>query len=602
MSSSRVSLESYLIPLDEIKRATENFSQDRCIGHGGFGAVYKGELSASWQNRTAAVKRLGPNSYQGEHEFRNELQMITRFHHENIIPFIGYCDEGVEMIIVYEFAKNGSLDYHLQNPGRMRCITWIQRLKICLGAAKGLDYLHSGLGDHNRVIHRDVKSANILLDANLVAKVCDFGLSKLGPRNQPDTQLYTKVAGTQFYLDPTYHESRILRKESDVYSFGVVLFEILSGMLVYGERSFGDEQQFLMNNVRRYHQNEPDKLIDPYIRDQINCGSFDTFKEIAYQCISLNLTERPMLDTVIKKLEEALFIQMSEHSASNPADHSMIESLLHKLNSTRPYDQWIATGEISRLTKTNPENRVAFAQAIPLLIDFLRASDSQTQENAVTALLNLSIFEDNKVSIVTSGAVTGIVHVLKEGSMVARENSAAALFSLSVIHEKDFIIASAGAISPLVLLLSEGTERGKRMATNALFNLCITEGNKKKAVRAGVVPMLMELLMEQQGVLKDKAIAILAVLSIQIEGRLAIGIAAALPILVEIIETGSPRNKQNAVVVLVELCLEDRNYLVEAQELGAIEKMMNLLEHGTDRGKVKAIELLEKIKKLEYLR
>ncbi|CAI9269219.1 unnamed protein product [Lactuca saligna] len=127
-------------------------------------------------------------------------------------------------------------------------------------------------------------------------------LSSTKPRNQPDTQLYTKVAGTQIYLDPTYHESRILRKESDVYSFGVVLFEILSGMLVYGERSFGHEQQFLMNNVRRYQQNEPDKLIDPYIRDQINCGSFDTFKEIAYQCISLNLTERPMLDTVIKKI------------------------------------------------------------------------------------------------------------------------------------------------------------------------------------------------------------------------------------------------------------------------------------------------------------
>ncbi|KAL7617910.1 hypothetical protein Lser_V15G03271 [Lactuca serriola] len=291
MSSSWINLENYLIPLYEIKRATENFSEERYIGGGGFGAVYKGQLSERWQCRTAA--------------------MISRFHHENIISFIGYCDEGVEMIIVYEYAMMGSLDHHLQDPNKMRCITWVQRLKICIEAARGLDYLHSGLGEYNRVIHRDVKSANILLDENMVAKICDFGLSKFGPRNQPDTQLYTKVAGTQFYLDPAYHESRILRKESDVYSFGVVLFEIMSGMLVYRERRIGDERQFLMNMVRRYHQNNSDKVIDPHIRDQIKSSSFMTYKEIAYQCISFNLMERPTLCTVITKIEEALINQLN---------------------------------------------------------------------------------------------------------------------------------------------------------------------------------------------------------------------------------------------------------------------------------------------------
>ncbi|KAL4587864.1 hypothetical protein LXL04_000739 [Taraxacum kok-saghyz] len=150
---------------------------------------------------------------------------------------------------VYEYALNGILDHHLQDPKKMSCVTWAQRLEICIGAAKGLHYLHSGRGEKNKVIHRDVKSANILLDGNMVAKICDFGLSKLGTKNQPDTLLYTKVAGTQFYLDPTYHESRILRKESDVYSFGVALFEILSGMLVYREGNIGDERQFLMNTV-----------------------------------------------------------------------------------------------------------------------------------------------------------------------------------------------------------------------------------------------------------------------------------------------------------------------------------------------------------------
>ncbi|XP_023767975.2 myosin-14-like isoform X1 [Lactuca sativa] len=310
MSSSQVNLKNYLIPLEEIKRATENFSQQRCIGGGGFGLVYKGQLSERWQNFIVAIKRLGPDSYQGEHEFRNEVEMISMFHHENIISFIGYCDEEHEMIIVYKYAVHGSLDRHLEDPNKMCHITWTQRLMICRGAARGLDYLHSGLGEHKRVIHRDVKSANVLLDDNFVAKVCDFGLSKFGARNLPNTEVFTKVAGTQFYVDPTYNESRILRKESDVYSFGVVMFEMLSGMLVYSERSIEDDRtEFLMNLVRRYDHNVVDKLIDPHMRDQIDSHSLDMFKEIAYQCISLNFTKRPTMDKVTERIQEALTIQ-----------------------------------------------------------------------------------------------------------------------------------------------------------------------------------------------------------------------------------------------------------------------------------------------------
>ncbi|XP_023739024.1 probable receptor-like protein kinase At5g59700 [Lactuca sativa] len=309
MSSSKGNLENYLIPLEEINLATKNFSLERFIGGGGFGKVYVGELSERWQNRTAAIKRRAPDSYQGEDEFRNELHMILKFKHENIISFIGYCDEADEMIIVYEYATNGSLDHHLQYANKMCDIAWTQRLKICLGAAKGLDYLHSGLGEHTRVIHRDFKSANILLDENLVAKICDFGLSKWGPKNRPITHLNTKVAGTQFYLDPAYHESHILRKESDVYSFGVVLFEMLSGMLVYSERSLGNKAAFLMTLVRQSDEKKVHELVDPHIRHQISSPSFFIIKEVAYQCISLNLKERPSMAIVIGKIEHALDIQ-----------------------------------------------------------------------------------------------------------------------------------------------------------------------------------------------------------------------------------------------------------------------------------------------------
>ncbi|CAI9269402.1 unnamed protein product [Lactuca saligna] len=311
MSSSRLNLENFSIPLEEINLATQNFSPQRCIGGGGFGYVYSGQLSNRWQNRIVAIKRLATDSHQGESEFHTEVEMISSFDHENIISFIGYCDEDNEMIIVYEYAINRSLDYHLQDRQKMRCITWTQRLNICIGAARGINYLHSGRGEHDRVIHRDVKSANILLDHNWVAKICDFGLSKSGPKNQPNTELYTQVAGTQYYLDPTYHESGILRKESDIYSFGVVMFEMLGGMLVYRIRNIGDDMsQSLINLVRRYYENEADMLIDHDIKNQIDRSSFDTFKQIAYQCLSFDPMERPAMKEVIKRLEDALDIQL----------------------------------------------------------------------------------------------------------------------------------------------------------------------------------------------------------------------------------------------------------------------------------------------------
>ncbi|KAJ9558479.1 hypothetical protein OSB04_013093 [Centaurea solstitialis] len=227
MSSSGLNLENFLIPLAEIKRATKNFSSKTQIGAGGFGNVYRGQLSECWQNRMAAIKRLGQDSSQGAVEFHNELKLISTFHHQNIIGFIGYCVEDNEIIIVLEYAINGSIDHYLGQANKNRCLTWAQRLKICLGAASGLNYLHSGLGDDGRVIHRDPKSSNILLDENMEAKVCDFGLSVVCPRNQP--HIKADPAGTYFYVDPYFLQNGLLREESDVYTFGLVLFEMLRG-------------------------------------------------------------------------------------------------------------------------------------------------------------------------------------------------------------------------------------------------------------------------------------------------------------------------------------------------------------------------------------
>ncbi|XP_047313215.1 U-box domain-containing protein 13-like isoform X2 [Impatiens glandulifera] len=287
-------------------------------------------------------------------------------------------------------------------------------------------------------------------------------------------------------------------------------------------------------------------------------------------------------------------------SSTSSPEETNLEVLLRKLSSHSPEDQRSAAGEIRLLAKRNADNRIAIAEAgaIPFLVNLLSTPDSRTQEHAVTALLNLSICEDNKGSIVSSGAVPGIVHVLKKGSMEARENAAATLFSLSVIDDNKVTIGASGAIPPLVTLLSEGTQRGKKDAATALFNLCIFQGNKGKAIRAGVVPTLIRLLTEPQGGMVDEALAILAILSSHPEGKAIIGGAKALPILIDVIKNGSPRNKENSAAVLVHLCGGDQQqYMVEAQELGLMGPLHDLSQNGTDRGKRKAIQLLERINK-----
>ncbi|XP_030524150.1 U-box domain-containing protein 13-like [Rhodamnia argentea] len=286
-------------------------------------------------------------------------------------------------------------------------------------------------------------------------------------------------------------------------------------------------------------------------------------------------------------------------SAFSPADRTKIEVLLRKLNSGIPEEQRSAAGEIRLLAKRNADNRIAIAEAgaIPLLVSVLLTPDSRTQEHAVTALLNLSICENNKGVIVSSGAVPRIVHVLKKGSMEARENAAATLFSLSVVDEYKVTIGGSGAIPPLVALLSEGTQRGKKDAATALFNLCIYQGNKGKAVRASIVPTLMRLLTEPEGTMVDEALAILAILASHSEGKTAIGAAEAVPMLVEFISRGSPRNRENAAAILAHLCSGDQRHVVKAQELGVTGPLTDLAQNGTDRGKRKAAQLLERMRR-----
>jgi len=333
----------------------------------------------------------------------------------------------------------------------------------------------------------------------------------------------------------------------------------------------------------------------------------DTCPKTQQKLPSKSLTPNYVLRSLITQWCEANGIEPPQRSAQlsnapvscTAAEHNNVVELLQKLSSQNLEDQRGAAGMLRQLAKRSAENRACIgdAGAIPVLVSLLSTTDVSTQEHVVTALLNLSIYEENKARIITSGAVPGIVHVLKRGSMEARENSAATLFSLSIVDENKVTIGASGAIPALVLLLSNGSQRGKKDAATALFNLCIYQGNKGKAVRAGLVPILLELLTETESGMVDEALAILAILSGHPEGKAAIGAASAIPVLVRVIRNGSARSKENAAAVMVHLCNgeQQQQHLAEAQEQGIVSLLEELAESGTDRGKRKAIQLLERM-------
>ncbi|PWA61301.1 protein kinase-like domain, Phloem protein 2-like protein [Artemisia annua] len=319
------------IQLEDIKSATNNFDDSKVIGAGGFGKVYKGDLSQSEGKIKVAFKRLDRKYGQGDPEFFKEIMMLSSYKHDNLISLLGYCNEGNEMILIYEYASRGSLDRILD----YATLTWTQRLKICLGAAKGLSFLHDPKGTQQRVLHRDIKSANILLDENLNAKVADFGLSKISPANQPNTFLVTSPAGTHGYCDPLYMDSYQLTKESDVYSFGVVLFEVLCGRVCiqnsngklevfvhfwkkcYEEKKldeiiFPDIKHQLEPSSKCYEEKKLDEIIFPDIKHQLEPSSVKIFVDIAYRCLQKSRERRPTMFDVVEKLKVALELQEQE--------------------------------------------------------------------------------------------------------------------------------------------------------------------------------------------------------------------------------------------------------------------------------------------------
>ncbi|KAM7485439.1 hypothetical protein LguiA_001448 [Lonicera macranthoides] len=312
---------------EEILKATNEFAEERFLGKGGYGRVYKGFVGKEVfedGTTTVAVKRLHPTCVEEVQNFEREVTMLSKLRDPHIVSLLGYCDYSPktyfrELILVYEFMPGGTIAdrlYKKSSDNKLPPLSWEERIKICIGSAKGLDFLHTGIDPVRKIIHCDVKSTNILLNDKLESKVSDFGLSKLTP---PDKSYYStsKQRGTFGYLDPALHKTRRLTTKSDVYSFGVVLLEMLCGRAAMDPDLPRKEQDLTkwakpfikIAGTPTVTENAIWQIVDVSIMNEIKWDCLVVYVKLVKDCLHKDLEKRPTMFDVAAQLRRALSLQ-----------------------------------------------------------------------------------------------------------------------------------------------------------------------------------------------------------------------------------------------------------------------------------------------------
>ncbi|XP_062204799.1 leucine-rich repeat receptor protein kinase HPCA1-like [Phragmites australis] len=301
---------------DELKRITNNFSEANDIGNGGYGKVYRGTLPSG---QLVAVKRSQQGSLQGSLEFRTEIELLSRVHHKNVVSLVGFCLDQGEQMLVYEYIPNGTLKESLTGKSGVR-LDWRRRLRVVLGAAKGIAYLHE-LADPP-IVHRDIKSSNVLLDERLNAKVSDFGLSKpLGEDSRG--QVTTQVKGTMGYLDPEYYMTQQLTEKSDVYSFGVLMLEMVTA------RKPLERGRYVVREVKAAVDRTKDlyglhALLDPALGASSSAlAGLEQYVDLALRCVEEAGADRPSMGEAVGEIERILKMAGGGGTGPDSASNSM---------------------------------------------------------------------------------------------------------------------------------------------------------------------------------------------------------------------------------------------------------------------------------------
>ncbi|KAF5199082.1 Cysteine-rich receptor-like protein kinase [Thalictrum thalictroides] len=371
-------IESLQFSIKSIRTATEKFSDANKLGEGGFGAVYKGRLA---DGKEIAVKRLSKNSAQGAIEFKNEVLLLAKLHHKNLVRLLGFCLEGDEKLLIYEFVLNSSLDQFIFDPIKRTYLNWETRNKIIEGIAQGLVYLHEDF--EHKIIHRDLKAANVLLDAEMNPKIADFGMARLFLVDQ--THADTKrVVGTFGYMAPEYVMHGQFSTKSDVYSFGVLILEIISGRK--NNQSEYEDEDLLTYAWRHWEEGTALDVLEPALKEQNSRTEVMRCIHIGLLCVQEDVALRPTMASVVLMLSnDSISLSLPLAPAFSFSSRRESPTSREHGGNTMESSQMFVMDQSIRQKK--PSNKVLII-TIPIVIEIITGRKSNHSVNVDDILLS----------------------------------------------------------------------------------------------------------------------------------------------------------------------------------------------------------------------